>query len=113
MSDIDYIIANCFTDCEHLDTHLEQLSQLVQEGHVFEREQLKHYDYMKLESVKQKIVDILDTPIEQPIIICKHIWEAAGHKKNKDRIHNKGNGKGKYKVYKCTLCKAFKRRYLK
>lgn len=42
---------------------------------------------------------------------CSHIWEPAGHRKNKDRVHNKG--KGKYKAYKCSECGKFKRRYLK
>jgi hypothetical protein len=42
---------------------------------------------------------------------CKHVWIPAGRKKNKDRVHNKGNGK--YKAYKCELCGKFKRRYLK
>lgn len=44
---------------------------------------------------------------------CKHVWYPAGHKKNKDRVHNKGNGKGKYQVYKCQECGKFKRRYIK
>lgn len=44
---------------------------------------------------------------------CKHIWAPAGHKKNTDRIHNKGNGKGKYQAYKCQTCGKFKRRFLK
>ncbi len=44
---------------------------------------------------------------------CKHSWVPAGRKQNKDRIHNKGNGQGKYMAYKCEKCKKFKRRYLK
>ena len=44
---------------------------------------------------------------------CKHVWVPAGARKNKNRIHNKGNGKGKYQAYKCEKCDKFKRRYLK
>lgn len=44
---------------------------------------------------------------------CKHVWVPAGHRRNKDRVHNKGNGKGCYKAYKCDLCGEFKRRYIK
>jgi len=48
--------------------------------------------------------DIQVQPIEQ----CVHDWTCL-----KDRVHNKGDGKGKYRAYKCNKCKTFKRRYLK
>ena len=44
---------------------------------------------------------------EQPIDKCVHSWIWL-----KERIHNKGDGKGKYKAYKCQKCKAFQRRYI-
>ena len=44
---------------------------------------------------------------EQPIDKCVHSWEWLN-----ERIHNKGDGKGKYKAYKCQKCKAFQRRYI-
>ena len=34
-----------------------------------------------------------------------HIWECL-----RDRVHNKGRGKGKYMCYRCTECGAFERR---
>ena len=37
--------------------------------------------------------------------ICKHNWKCL-----RDRVHNKGKGKGKYMAYKCTLCNKFQRR---
>jgi len=43
----------------------------------------------------------------QPIEKCVHDWTCL-----KDRLHNKGDGKGKYSAYKCIKCKAFQRRYL-
>jgi len=30
---------------------------------------------------------------------CSHSWVPAGAKKNKDRVHNKANGRGKYRAY--------------
>ena len=45
-------------------------------------------------------------------IDCKHYWAPMGGK-NRDRIHNRGNGKGTYMCYKCTECGKFKRRYIK
>ena len=38
---------------------------------------------------------------------CKHEWICL----NNDRIHNKGDGKGKYQAFKCAICKKFQRRY--
>ena len=43
----------------------------------------------------------------QPIEKCVHDWTCL-----EDRVHNKGDGKGKYRAYKCSKCKSFKRRYL-
>ena len=37
---------------------------------------------------------------------CKHDWTCL-----RDRCHNKGDGKGKYRAYRCSLCKKFQRRY--
>lgn len=37
---------------------------------------------------------------------CKHVWTCL-----RDKCHNKGNGKGKYRAYRCSLCKNFQRRY--
>ena len=42
-------------------------------------------------------------PIKEPT--CRHDWECL-----RDRVHNKGNGKGKYMAYKCRKCKKFQRR---
>ena len=39
---------------------------------------------------------------------CCHEWIYL-----KDRVHNKGDGKGKYMAYKCTKCNTFQKRYLK
>ena len=38
---------------------------------------------------------------------CLHDWICL-----KDRVHNKNDGKGKYRAYKCTKCNTFQRRYL-
>ncbi len=42
---------------------------------------------------------------------CKHNWVPAGKRSNRDRVHNKANGKGKYVAYKCDICDKFKRRF--
>ena len=37
---------------------------------------------------------------------CKHVWKCL-----RDRWHNKGDGKGKYRVYKCKICYKVSKRY--
>ena len=39
---------------------------------------------------------------------CNHRWVFL-----RDRVHNKGDGKGKYMAFKCSACSAFQRRYVK
>lgn len=55
----------------------------------------------KLEDISENKLE--DIPNEDK---CQHVWECL-----KDRTHNKGNGKGKYKAYKCRECGKFQRRY--
>jgi hypothetical protein len=43
-----------------------------------------------------------------PLKSCRHQWVCL-----RDRVHNKADGRGKYMAYKCSLCGAFQRRYLK
>lgn len=43
---------------------------------------------------------------------CSHDWVPAGHRSNRDRVHNKADGKGAYTAYKCSVCSKFKRRYI-
>jgi len=40
--------------------------------------------------------------------VCGHVWLCL-----KDRCHNKGDGRGKYRAYKCQECSKFVRRYSK
>lgn len=40
--------------------------------------------------------------------VCRHAWLCL-----KDRCHNKGDGRGNYKAYKCQDCSKFVRRYSK
>ena len=40
--------------------------------------------------------------------VCRHVWLCL-----KDRCHNKGDGRGKYRAYKCQECSKFVRRYSK
>jgi len=38
---------------------------------------------------------------------CNHVWHCL-----QDRVHNRGDGKGKYRNYVCQRCGCFQRRYL-
>jgi hypothetical protein len=40
--------------------------------------------------------------------MCRHVWLCL-----KERCHNKGDGRGKYRAYKCQKCSKFERRYSK
>lgn len=44
---------------------------------------------------------------EKPNEKCFHDWVCLN-----DRVHNKNDGRGKYRAYKCNKCNAFQRRYL-
>ena len=37
---------------------------------------------------------------------CVHSW-----KEQKNHCHNKGNGNGKYRIYRCSYCNKFQKRY--
>ena len=45
--------------------------------------------------------------LREPTAKCKHRWVCL-----RGRVHNKGDGKGKYHAFVCTLCGKFQRRYL-
>lgn len=44
---------------------------------------------------------------EKPNEKCFHDWICLN-----DRVHNRNDGRGKYRAYKCTKCNEFQRRYL-
>jgi len=52
------------------------------------------------------IINIVPETADESLRQCLHEWLCLG------RAHNKGDGKGKYKVYKCTKCNASQTRYL-
>lgn len=82
--------------------------RMVHSTTIFERyAQEKGYNLQELDPKSYE--DLKQTLQEE----CRHVWEPAGSKRNRDRIHNKGNGKGNYKAYVCSECGKFKRRYLK
>lgn len=87
----------------------QQLKQLVEECQL----ELNHNRQVKCQhKFEQGVCSICDMSLDVFQEHCKHIWAPAGAKKNSDRIHNKGNGKGKYQAYKCQKCFYFKRRFL-
>ena len=49
----------------------------------------------------------LSALLREPTAKCKHRWVCL-----RGRVHNKGDGKGKYHAFVCTLCGKFQRRYL-
>ena len=38
--------------------------------------------------------------------LCDHDWD------HRDRVHNKGDGRGKYRVSKCRLCRKFQKKWV-
>lgn len=134
---IEYILPECFMHPENIENYIEQLKKLILNGGMLTEKELSYYQYMGNTVVYDRLVSLLDeiqnnqwircnheifseteddayciskTKVREQ---CKHSWVPAGHKKNRDRVHNKANGKGKYTAYKCEHCRKFKRRYLK
>lgn len=113
---IDLYLLECFMSIDTLEDCLTKISSCIQNGEVLTREMIGYYRYLDKENkVLPRLLLFLEEQQNnsQEDIDCKHVWSPAGHKKNKDRIHNKGNGKGKYQAYKCEECGKFKRRYIK
>lgn len=106
-------LIECFIDVENIDKHLEKLKKY---SHQINATTLERFKYLDPENIStNKILTYLSNikNQEEPKPTCKHRWIPAGHKKNKDRVHNKNNGRGKYMAYKCEICNKFKRRYFK
>ena len=137
---LEYILPECFINPEKIEEYLTTLKQLIMQGAQFNENDISYYKYMDKDNVSDKLIALLNECYEQLQANnqinckhevfsesncvncgisytkiqenCKHNWLPAGHKKNRDRVHNKANGKGKYTAYKCEFCKKFKRRYL-
>jgi len=135
---MDELLVKCFYQPDQLETTLEEIRTLLENGDTLNEKTIISYAHMdkqqlcipRLLQLIEECRDVLTrrqcahdefrdgcccacgVSYDEYRSMCKHIWVPAGHKKNKDRIHNKGNGKGKYQAYKCQECGAFKRRYL-
>lgn len=126
---MNYIVTDCFACPNNIENLLSDITSLSLEGDPMTLEMLEPYKFMDPENrVREKLLTIMETLpsvdcsheesekgqcVKCGTETCQHYWSYAGQKKNKDRIHNKGNGKGKYQAYKCEHCGKFKRRYLK
>ncbi len=73
----------------------------------------KNKNVKNVEKIVEEKVEIVedDDTIDQDT--CKHNWIPAGKRANRDRVHNRSDGKGNYTAYKCDICDKFKRRYMK
>ena len=68
-------------------------------GH-FTTKRPKDYNTKKPESEHTKPCENVSTDTEEK---CIHDWKCI-----KERVHNKGDGNGKYRMYRCRLCEKVK-----
>ena len=101
-----------------LDSHLEQLSARIEDAQqrsarlqkgggavsaVSADGPVEYDDGCELTELCADLAALL----REPTAKCKHRWVCL-----RGRVHNKGDGKGKYHAFVCTLCGKFQRRYL-
>ena len=97
-----------------LDERLEQLLTRIDDAHHrstrvedSEREATAVTDSLDGECVLSELCTELAGMLRKPAAKCKHRWVCL-----RGRVHNRGDGKGKYHAFVCTACGKFQRRYI-